>query len=96
MEFEPEKEEIVYCKAACGNNIHKECFERWAASKRGSGTGITCPFCRSPWMEDENIVKNVAKSGPVNADGYRNVASQLGISGKRGEFLNILKRYCEH
>lgn len=33
MEFEPEKEEIVWCKAACGNNIHKHCFEQWAKSQ---------------------------------------------------------------
>lgn len=33
MEFEPEREEIVWCKAACGNNIHKDCFEQWAKSQ---------------------------------------------------------------
>ena len=27
MEFLPKEEEIVYCKAACGNNIHQSCFE---------------------------------------------------------------------
>lgn len=31
MDFSPETEEIVYCKAACGNNIHQSCFEvRWS------------------------------------------------------------------
>lgn len=28
MEFEP-KEDIIWCKAACGNNIHRQCFEQW-------------------------------------------------------------------
>ncbi len=27
MELCPDTEEIVYCKAACGNNIHQSCFE---------------------------------------------------------------------
>ena len=35
-EFEPDTEEIVWCKAMCGNNIHKRCFEQWAKSQRGS------------------------------------------------------------
>lgn len=46
VDFEPEdsKEDIVYCKAACGNNLHKDCFAQWAATK-GNGN-VTCPFCR--------------------------------------------------
>lgn len=34
MEFE-EGEDIVWCKAACGNNVHRHCFEQWARSKPG-------------------------------------------------------------
>ncbi|KAK4540845.1 hypothetical protein LTR36_008787 [Oleoguttula mirabilis] len=82
MDFEPESgEAIVYCKAACGNNIHKTCFQQWAATKRGGQ--VTCPFCRAPWEGDEETVKQVAKSGPMNGEGYVNVASQLGLSGRR-------------
>ena len=81
-DFEPKSSEtIVYCKAACGNNIHKDCFGQWAATK--TGQTITCPFCRSPWQGDEDQLKSVAKSGRKNADGYVNVASQLGLSGRR-------------
>lgn len=32
MEFE-EGEDIVWCRAACGNNIHKTCFDQWARLK---------------------------------------------------------------
>jgi hypothetical protein len=74
-------ETVVYCKAACGNNIHKDCFSKWAATK--SGQTITCPFCRSPWQGDEIQLKEVAKGGSRNAEGYVNVASQLGLSGRR-------------
>lgn len=81
-DFEPDSSEtIVYCKAACGNNIHKDCFGQWAATK--TGQTITCPFCRSPWQGDEIKLKEVAKSGAKNAEGYVNVASQLGLSGRR-------------
>lgn len=44
MEFEPETEEIVWCRAACGNNIHKACFEQWAASSRTSGDQVKCVY----------------------------------------------------
>lgn len=74
------REKIVYCTAACGNNIHRECFDQWARTKAGT---ITCPFCRTPWQSDVDAVKSVAKVGRVNAEGYVNVASQLGLSGRR-------------
>lgn len=74
-------ETIVYCKAACGNNIHKDCFAQWAATKRGQT--ITCPFCRSPWQDDEANLPEIAKGASRNAEGYVNVASQLGLSGRR-------------
>ncbi|TQN66683.1 E3 ubiquitin-protein ligase Zswim2, partial [Colletotrichum shisoi] len=86
-EFEAEsKETIVWCRAACGQNIHKECFETWAATKRrggGGGGDVTCPFCRSVWQGDEKMVKDIKKGGKVTREGYVNVADQLGISTQR-------------
>lgn len=41
MEFEP-KEDIIWCKAACGNNIHKKCFEQWAVTT--SNKGVRCVY----------------------------------------------------
>lgn len=81
-EFEPENEEIVWCKAACGNNIHKTCFEQWAKSQ--TGKEVRCVYCRTPWQGDEdsiNRIKNVG--GHVNGEGYVNVAEELGLSGAR-------------
>ncbi|GAB7329615.1 hypothetical protein MBLNU13_g01362t1 [Cladosporium sp. NU13] len=81
-DFEPgSSETIVYCRAACGNNVHKDCFAQWAATKRGQT--ITCPFCRSPWQDDEANLPEIAKGASTNAEGYVNVASQLGLSGRR-------------
>jgi len=40
MEFEA-GEDVTWCKAACGNNIHQHCFEQWAKSKPGA---VKCVF----------------------------------------------------
>lgn len=82
VDFEPEsREEVVYCKAACGNNIHKDCLKQWAATKT-SGQ-VPCPFCRTPWQSDDPTLKGLPKGAKKNKEGYVNVASQLGMSGRR-------------
>ncbi len=82
-------EAVVWCRAACGQNVHRGCFETWAATKRrqagGSGE-VTCPYCRSVWEGDEDMVTRLQRGGERNAEGYVNVAGQLGLSGRRGEF----------
>ncbi|KFX92344.1 hypothetical protein O988_07318 [Pseudogymnoascus sp. VKM F-3808] len=82
MEFKP-TEGILWCKAACGNNIHKACFDRWAKSKAGTGP-VKCVYCRTIWKEDEDAAKKISKHGrQKNREGYINVASELGLSGFR-------------
>jgi len=87
-EMDANAEAVVWCKAACGQNIHKECFETWAATKRranvGAAAAVTCPYCRSVWKGDEDSLKNIKKTGNTNFEGYVNVASQLGIDTVRG------------
>jgi hypothetical protein len=82
MEFDEsdKSEDILWCKGACGNNIHRACFEQWARSKPGQ---VKCVYCRSPWKGDEDTIKRINKSGTVNDEGYVNVASELGISRQR-------------
>lgn len=79
IEFKP-SDEILWCKAACGNNIHKTCFDQWAKSKPGP---VKCVYCRTVWKEDEDATKNIDKHGAKNREGYVNVARQLGLSGVR-------------
>ncbi|TKX18712.1 ring finger domain-containing protein 10 [Elsinoe australis] len=74
------KEEVVWCKAACGNNLHKTCFDQWAASRRGQK--VTCPYCRTAWSEGGDL-KTMSKKGAVGREGYVNLASELGLSGQR-------------
>ncbi|OAL48702.1 hypothetical protein IQ07DRAFT_588804 [Pyrenochaeta sp. DS3sAY3a] len=76
-----DKESTVYCKASCGNNVHKDCMMKWLAMK------TTCPYCRAKWVEDtglDGVIGGVNMTGLArNEDGYVNVASQLGLSGER-------------
>lgn len=85
MEFEA-GEDIVWCRAACGNNIHQGCFAQWERTKGGN---VTCPFCRSAWeYEEANVgagngkaikVKGVELKGQskVGLGGYANVRHLL-------------------
>ncbi|MCJ1476629.1 hypothetical protein MMC13_005297 [Lambiella insularis] len=80
-EMEEEKDDLVFCQAKCGNNLHKECLEQWANSRAGKPT--TCVYCRTPWQADEGVIKRVKTTGKVNDEGYVNVAAELGLSGTR-------------
>ncbi|CAO2658717.1 Nn.00g064400.m01.CDS01 [Neocucurbitaria sp. VM-36] len=79
-----DKEVVVYCKASCGNNVHKDCMQKWMAMTRGK---TTCPYCRAKWTEETGLdgkPGNVDMKGlEKNNDGYANVAGQLGLSGQR-------------
>ena len=83
-------DDTVYCRAQCGQNMHKECFEMWAATKRKSPRDkVTCPFCRTPWQGDDDVVKKIQNTGIVGDEGYVNIADQLGVSRHRGMPNNI-------
>ncbi|KAI9734761.1 MAG: hypothetical protein M1818_006748 [Claussenomyces sp. TS43310] len=81
MEFEA-GEDIVWCRASCGNNIHRQCFETWARSKPGE---VRCVYCRTPWSRQgsEEVLKRARETGEKNADGYVNITTELGLSGER-------------
>lgn len=87
-------EAVVWCRAACGQNMHHECFRMWARAKQGD---VTCPMCRSVWEGDEGVGDAAAAASKVHKedgrleDGYVNVADQLGISRERGTFYKTLQ-----
>ena len=81
FDFDPENNELVWCKAACGNNMHKSCFEQWVASQRGNT--VKCVYCRTPWEVDHGDLKNIRQAATVNEEGYVNVADRFGMSGTR-------------
>ncbi|KAM4058744.1 ring finger domain-containing protein [Hirsutella rhossiliensis] len=81
-------ESIAWCRAGCGQNIHQQCFDTWAATKTAGGR-VPCPLCRSEWPSRGRVVggrpasRAVRLDEAVDSEGYANVASQLGISGVR-------------
>ncbi|KAJ6108009.1 hypothetical protein N7523_009332 [Penicillium sp. IBT 18751x] len=83
MEFEAD-EQTVWCKAACGNNMHKTCFEQWATASRD--TGVRCVYCRTPWeyVGKEIDIQTLRASIDCMHEGYVNVAEQFGLSRERG------------
>lgn len=77
-------ENLIWCKAACGQNIHRGCFEQWQRSKPGQVA--KCVYCRSNWKGEEGDVgklKGKVREGVRNGEGYVNVAGDLGLSGER-------------
>ncbi|KAH7094682.1 hypothetical protein FB567DRAFT_430261 [Paraphoma chrysanthemicola] len=83
-ELEAGKDAIVYCKASCGNNVHKDCMQKWISMTRGKAT---CPYCRATWSAEDGFDGKLGtidtKGLERNEDGYMNVAGQLGLSGER-------------
>ncbi|MCJ1380512.1 hypothetical protein MMC17_003620 [Xylographa soralifera] len=84
-ELDAEDKSIVFCRAACGNNLHRECFEQWARSQ--AGKTVTCVYCRTPWQGDQTSIKNVKGKREINDEGYVNIATELGLSGTRGKLF---------
>lgn len=113
------EEPIVWCKTSCGNNLHKECQDKWAAAT-GRSSDVRCvywyililfifqppplslclisqqrtnpiyPLSRAVWENDTpNLSPESLRSlrddvDNLNTEGYVNLASQFGLSGKRG------------
>ncbi|KAL8913475.1 MAG: hypothetical protein Q9172_007274, partial [Xanthocarpia lactea] len=84
MEFHPPTEQITYCKAACGNNIHTHCFEQWARVQSKQDV-VRCVYCRSPWQQQRypSEFKDVVERGKRGEEGYVNVGKELGLSARR-------------
>jgi hypothetical protein len=83
-DLQPGTDNIVYCKASCGNNVHRDCMQKWIAISKGKAT---CPYCRATWAAEEGFAGKVGdidlKGAELTGDGYANVAGQLGLSGNR-------------
>ncbi|EEP80761.1 conserved hypothetical protein [Uncinocarpus reesii 1704] len=87
MEFDAANDEVVWCKAACGNNIHKACFQQWVASQ--AGKEVRCVYCRSPWEGDKPDIQSLLETATVSEEGYLNVAGGMGLSQERGRHTSL-------
>lgn len=81
MDLNEEHNKLVWCRKQCGHNMHKSCFDQWAASQ--GGREVRCVYCRTPWEVDVSDVDAVRHVGEHTAEGYVNVASQFGMSRAR-------------
>ncbi len=55
-----EKDNILFCSTSCGNNMHKNCFEKWRQAKLSMNESVTCPFCRIEWKTVTDKTKNLS------------------------------------
>jgi len=79
---EDETGALVWCKAVCGNNVHKACFAQW--DKAQAGELVRCVFCRTPWQkEDVADLKGLRAKAIKSVDGYENVGAELGLNRYR-------------
>jgi uncharacterized Zn-finger protein len=79
MEF-CQDENVTWCCAACGDNLHQECFITWA---KANPDNVTCPYCRTLWQdakpaksgEQRETLMDVKMTQRTN--GYFNVRDKL-------------------
>lgn len=70
FEFEPE-EKVVWCKAACGQNIHEDCFMQW---KKTNFDTVKCVYCRTPWIEGNTTAAEALLANAKDVRGWMNIA----------------------
>ena len=82
-----QQDAVVFC-AACGNNVHSECFSRWSAQKRRSSQPVTCIYCRASWaVEDagdraDGLYTNLKHASTMHAE-----VSLEGLYGSRSVLI---------
>lgn len=54
-------DDIVFCRAECGQNIHEHCLDAWKTSLDGP---LTCPMCRRQWQPP--VQKSVLLEGGLD------------------------------
>jgi len=48
------REDLVWCKNSCGQNVHRECFNSWKEHcDAARGKVATCVHCRTSWRREE-------------------------------------------
>ncbi|EXJ96499.1 hypothetical protein A1O1_01625 [Capronia coronata CBS 617.96] len=97
MDLDESHNRLVWCKAQCGHNMHKSCFDQWAATRAGGQ--VSCVYCRAPWEMDIGDAATVKAAGAYSAEGYINVADQFGLSRARdysGYYQPWARRHFGH
>jgi Ring finger domain/SWIM zinc finger len=78
MDLHDKRNELTFCRAACGTNFHVDCITRWL--KNAATAKKTCPNCRQVWIG----IENPKKQQKVEKDeGYVNLGALQGVSPNR-------------
>lgn len=88
FEFE-DGESVVWCKAACGQNVHEHCFLQWKKSADGI---VKCVYCRTPWINDNmTAAEAIMADAKRGANGYINVANSaaydIAVAGEASRYM---------
>lgn len=65
-------ERLLYCETSCGNAVHADCYDRWAASALARHTGrapweATCVYCRQPMSAAATKQSGASKKATASA-----------------------------
>jgi hypothetical protein len=41
-------DDVTFCRAKCGQNMHEKCMEQWSDTRPAPAT---CPMCRKSWKQ---------------------------------------------
>jgi len=62
---------VIYCKYGCGNNVHKDCYDKWITTKsEASMEEVKCVYCRARWDLD-SLKSYYYKDGYLNLREYQ-------------------------
>jgi hypothetical protein len=70
---------LTWCRAGCGNSIHKACWTEWSKNQKAQGKKPTCVYCRSVWVDETAA----GAAGATKVGGYLNLAAVAGMTGAR-------------
>lgn len=69
-----QREAVTFC-FTCGNNVHSACIKMWVDSRRRQSLEVSCPFCRSCWMDGKNPPKANPRATGQAAGEYVNLGN---------------------
>jgi len=81
-----DKNNILFCSTSCGNNMHKNCFDKWRQAKLSMNESVTCPFCRIEW-------KNIIEKTNNNSKDYLNLAAYSTTNDYDEEYDDLFFNY---
>jgi hypothetical protein len=76
------KEPLVFCRTACGQNMHAHCMQEWV-NTRGKTPfyRVQCPYCREPWDHGDDTDAEAKVCPDIDGDAMNVYIAYLYSSG---------------